>query len=109
LILPNYFGFYAISFGAQGCVSERLEILTEFPPSSLQISEQPNNNYILTNSSNMTEVRNVYQRSGDFLPRVFFYKKKSLYILLVCCESARLCRKQSFKYSYNCENCENFQ
>ena len=71
LIKPNNFGFYALTFGGQGCLSEPLEIFTEFLPSKLEIEEQPSSNYILSNPANMTEIRKVYSRSGDFLSRVF--------------------------------------
>ena len=77
LIKSNYFGFYAITIGGQGCLSEPIEFLTEFLPSSLEIIEQPIINYNLKNDTNMSEIRNIYQRSGDFLPRVLFiYLKK---------------------------------
>lgn len=59
-----------MNFGAEGCITEPLEMVTEFSPTSLTIIEQPIINYTLVNNSNMSEIRLVYQRSGDFLPKV---------------------------------------
>ena len=75
MINANYFGFYAVTFGAQGCVTEPLEMLTEFSAAYLQIIEQPTFNYTLKNPSDSNEMRYVYSRSGDFLPRVKIYFK----------------------------------
>jgi len=59
-----------------------LEILTEFDAANIQIIVQPQISYLLQNPSNSTEVRNVYSRGGDFLPRVklTLYKTKKILI-----------------------------
>lgn len=80
LIKPNFYGFYALTFGSQGCVTEPLQILTEFDPYTLEILEQPSLNYDLKNLTNMTEIRNTYQRNGDFLPKVLIYLSIKYYI-----------------------------
>ena len=70
LIKPNYIGYYAITFKCQGVLTEPLEMVTEFLPYTIYTAEQPSFDYNHVNRSNFTKVKQYFQRSGDFLPKV---------------------------------------
>jgi len=71
-ILPNFIGYYALTFVCQGVLTEPLEMVTEFLPYVIYIAEQPSYDYSKVNSSDFTSIKQYYQRSGDFLPAVIF-------------------------------------
>ena len=56
-------------------ISDPIEFQTEFKVNSIEIVEETKMNFELTNSQNKTEMRKVYLRNGDFIPKVknFFH------------------------------------
>jgi hypothetical protein len=69
-ILPNYVGIYVINFVAEAAVSDPIQFQTEYPISKISIINQTYYNFTLNDSTNKTEIRSKYLRSGNYLPDV---------------------------------------
>lgn len=71
-IKPFYVGIYAINFQAEGGISDPIEFQTEYPLKKISIINQSYYNFSLNDSTNKSEIKSKYLRSGDFLPPVIY-------------------------------------